>query len=108
MCVLCALPCLQEERDMLVDKLLATTEALHASEARNRQSEASQNQVSARWHVSTRFGSGQPAQHHMRTHFVMPAGLPQGTTNSNMGPAHQQDANMLCLTVLKCAALTRL
>lgn len=30
---------------MLVDKLLATTEALHASEARNRQSEASQGQV---------------------------------------------------------------
>lgn len=36
---------LQEERDLLVDKLLATTEALHASEARNRQSEASQGQV---------------------------------------------------------------
>lgn len=32
---------------MLVDKLLATTEALHASEARNRQSEASQGQVRA-------------------------------------------------------------
>jgi hypothetical protein len=36
---------LQEERDILVDKLLSTTEALHASEARNRQSEASQSQV---------------------------------------------------------------
>lgn len=36
---------LQEERDILVDKLLATTEALHASEARNRQSQASASQV---------------------------------------------------------------
>jgi hypothetical protein len=36
---------LQEERDILVDKLLATTEALHASEARNRQNQASASQV---------------------------------------------------------------
>ncbi|WIA28198.1 hypothetical protein OEZ86_010759 [Tetradesmus obliquus] len=38
---------LEEERDILVDKLLATTEALHASEARNRQSQASASQVGA-------------------------------------------------------------
>lgn len=43
--MLCCADVLQEERDLLVDKLLATTEALHASEARNRQSEASQGQV---------------------------------------------------------------
>jgi hypothetical protein len=35
----------QDERDALVDRLLLTTEALHASEARNRQSAASASQV---------------------------------------------------------------
>jgi hypothetical protein len=36
---------LQEERDTLVDRLLATTAALHESEARYRQTEASNSQV---------------------------------------------------------------
>jgi len=39
---------LQEERDTLVDKLLSTTEALHALEARNRESQATASQVTSR------------------------------------------------------------
>lgn len=45
--VYCVAHIKQEERDILVDKLLATTEALHASEARNRESQASASQVGA-------------------------------------------------------------
>lgn len=55
---------------MLVDKLLATMEALHASEARNRESQASASQVRwacSQWQqrscVRTHVRKQMPAQH---------------------------------------------